>query len=441
MLLTLAFAAMVYPQEGLTLRDAARQSLEKHPAIQEAAGQADAAGHRVTQARAGYLPKVNYAESWARSDNPVFVFSSLLSQHQFTEANFRIGPLNRPDFLNNFQSQVSVEQNVYDGGATRALVRSAALGQEAAREQERRTRMELIARVVRAYSGALLAEASLNAAREAVKSAEADVARAESFRNSGMTTDADVLSIRVHLAAVREQEIRRSFDLQVARAALAEAADLAPDATQVLSTALVPVPLPESAVEPYEKLAAENRPELKQSALMARIAASGLQAAQAALKPQVGLRGAFEANRQDFVRQGGANWLIAASVRWNLFNGYADRARIAEARAAGRTAEAQRLQATRGVRLEVVRAWADARASQERLLVADAAVAQAEESLRIIRNRYEGGLTTVTELLRNETALLEARTRRIAAIHDQRVAAAWLELATGTLSLDSEVLK
>ena len=53
------------------------------------------------------MPKVNYSESWTRSDNPVFVFSSLLTQHQFGEQNFQIGPLNRPDFLNNFQSQVT----------------------------------------------------------------------------------------------------------------------------------------------------------------------------------------------------------------------------------------------------------------------------------------------------------------------------------------------
>jgi outer membrane protein TolC len=50
-------------------------------------------------------------------------------------------------------------------------------------------------------------------------------------------------------------------------------------------------------------------------------------------------------------------------------------------------------------------------------------------------------LTTVTELLRSETALLEARLRRLAAVHDQRVAAAGLELATGRLAPGSEVLK
>jgi len=47
----------------------------------------------------------------------------------------------------------------------------------------------------------------------------------------------------------------------------------------------------------------------------------------------------------------------------------------------------------------------------------------------------------VTDLLRNETAVMESRTRRLAAIYDQRVAAAMLELAAGILSEDSDVLK
>jgi len=72
--------------------------------------------------------------------------------------------------------------------------------------------------------------------------------------------------------------------------------------------------------------------------------------------------------------------------------------------------------------------------------VAKAAVAEAEESLRITQNRYESGMSNVTDLLRNESALLESRTRYLAAVHDQRIAATMLELAAGRLSADSEVL-
>jgi outer membrane protein TolC len=49
-------------------------------------------------------------------------------------------------------------------------------------------------------------------------------------------------------------------------------------------------------------------------------------------------------------------------------------------------------------------------------------------------------MSTVTDLLRNETAVLESRTRYLSAIHDQRIAAAALQLAAGSLTADSEVL-
>ena len=49
-------------------------------------------------------------------------------------------------------------------------------------------------------------------------------------------------------------------------------------------------------------------------------------------------------------------------------------------------------------------------------------------------------MSNVTDLLRTETAVLDARTRYLAAVHDQRIAATMLELAAGTLTADSEVL-
>jgi outer membrane protein TolC len=434
-------AAPLLAQASLTLHEAVQIALGKHPAMEVTASRTRAAESRIRNAHAGYLPKLNYSESWARSDNPVFVFSSLLTQHQFTAENFGLGPLNRPGFLNNFQSQVVADHTVYDWGAAKAQVRAAELGRSMSLEQERGTKMELIARVVRSYYGAVLADASLNAAREAAKSADADAQRAETVRQAGMSTDADVLSIRVHLAAVREQEIRRGYDVRVALASLNEAMGLPLDTNHILSGELTPGKLAGGAAGAYEQSAAQNRPELRHSELAVQTAEHQTAAAKAALLPQFGVRGAFEANRQDFVNKGGANWLVAASMRWNLFDGFANRARVSEAKASADAARAQQRQASQGVKLEVFRAWADARAAEERLAVAAAAVSHAEESLRITKDRYQAGLANVTDLLRNETALLDVRTRRLAAIHDQRIAIAHLELAAGTLSADSEILK
>jgi outer membrane protein TolC len=265
--------------------------------------------------------------------------------------------------------------------------------------------MQVISGVVRAYYGAVLAAESLKTAEQAVRSAEADLKRAESVHAAGMSTDVDVLSIRVHLAAVTEQRIQRAADLSVAQSALNDALGVPLDTRHKLTTELRRLDLPEVELASFERDASSARPEARASHLEADLAKAQVDSATRALLPQVAFHAAFEADRQQFINKGGANWLASVGLRWNLFNGNGDRAKI-----------------------------------EQRIEVAKAAVAEADESLRITQNRYAAGMSNVTELLRNETAVLESRTRFLAALHDQRIAATMLELAAGRLSSDSEVL-
>lgn len=439
-LLMHAISAAGWAQEALSLRDAVRAGLDRNQGIAASAAVEDAAAARIRLARSGYLPKVNYQESWTRSDNPVFVFSSLLTQRQFGEDNFAIGALNRPDFLNNFQSLVTAEQPLFDAGKTKRAVRTAELGHGIAGEDLRRSRMQTIAQVARLYFGAQLNAAQLEATAQTLKSAESDLDRAEARRASGMATDADVLSLRVHLAAVREERIRRTADLEVARAAVNDALGYPLDTPRQFTTALAPLALQALDAAGLEQKSLESRPEVRETRLAREIAAVAVADARSNLLPQVAMRGAFESDRQRFYNRGGANWLVSIGLKWNLFNGFADQARIGENAAQVRRAEADQARVASAVRLQVRRAFADLKAAEERIATAQAAVAQAEESLRIAQNRYGAGLETVTDLLRTETALFAARTRHLVAVHDQRVAAALLELAAGTLSADSEVL-
>ncbi|MCC7175833.1 MAG: TolC family protein [Bryobacterales bacterium] len=439
--LVYAFLALpLWAQDPLSLRDAVNRALAGHPSLEAAAAQVSAAGTRRDQARSARLPKLSYSESWQRSDNPVFVFSSLLTQHQFSEQNFAIGPLNRPDALNNFQSQLVVDQSLWDAGMAKKQVRSAELGRQLSGEDERRARMAVVANVVRVYNGLVLGQEALNVAREAVRSAQADLERAENLRAAGVSTDADVLAIRVHLAGAREQEIRRGYDVQIAQAALNEALGLPLDTAHRLTTALEPLPVADAPLAGQEEKARQSRPEARQVRLALSLAETQSGIARASRMPQVSFRVAFEADRQRFVTRGGANWFAGAFLRWNLFDGFDGKARVAEAGQAVARARAQEKQVNAAVSLDVRRAYLDLKASQERIQVAEVTVAEAEENLRIVKNRYENGLSNVTELLRSETALADARVRRLAAVHDQRLASAALELAAGSLSADSSVL-
>lgn len=439
-LILLAFTAAADAQAALSLRDAARLAMERSKVIEASSASNDAAAARITQARSGYLPKVNYAESWVRSNNPVFVFSSLLTQRQFGESNFGLESISRPDFLNNFQSLAAADQPLYDAGKTKRAVRTSQLGKDITEEDRRLSQMEVVAQVVRHYYDVQLGIEQVKVTTEAMRSAEADLERALARRANGFATDADVLSIRVHIAAVREEQIRRNADLQVARAAMNDAIGLPLDTEHFLTTALAPLPIAQDNISGLEKSAVDTRPESRQTHLAFEIASVQAADARSNYLPQVSLHGAFEADRQRFASRGGANWLVSIGLRWNLFNGYADKARIAEGAASVRRTAAEQARTESGIRLQVRQAWAGLKSAQERIESAKASVAEAQESLRISQNRFAAGLTTVTDLLRTEIALRETQTRYVAAVHDQRISAAMLEFAAGTLTADSEVL-
>lgn len=433
-ILTLMLIAWAAPaQTPLTLKDAVQQALGRHPSLEAATARIQAAASRVGQARAGYLPRVQYMENFMRGNNPVYVFGSLLTQRQFTAANFDIARLNRPDALNNFQSMVTTEQLIYDFGGVKNGVKAAEFGQKMSEAEKRAAELNLVAHVARVYHGVTLAEQALDVAREALKTAEADLKRAQTVRDAGLATEADVLAVQVHVAAMREQVIRREADLKVARAALNEALGLPLETPHKLITPLTPAP-------PVDVSSPALRPEIEQIRFARQAADAQARSARSGYLPQIAFRATIEADRQEFFNKGGGNWLVMGSVRWNLFDGNRTRQAVAEARATASAAEAAERQYTNALRLELTKALADFDAATERIAVTEAGVSQAEESLRIIRNRYSNGLATVTELLRAQTALLDARTRRLAAIHDQRLAAVEVERSAGRLNGDSNVL-
>ncbi len=92
------------------------------------------------------------------------------------------------------------------------------------------------------------------------------------------------------------------------------------------------------------------------------------------------------------------------------------------------------------VRLEVRRAHFETEASRQQIEVAQAAIAQARESLRIHQDRYESGLTTMTDLLSAEDDTRRSQTDYWEAIYHFQISYANLELAIGSLNLQSPVV-
>ncbi|HYL99782.1 MAG TPA: TolC family protein, partial [Blastocatellia bacterium] len=130
---------------------------------------------------------------------------------------------------------------------------------------------------------------------------------------------------------------------------------------------------------------------------------------------------------------GSSDYAFGAKVTFNLFDA-GRKARIGQAVAATSAASAEKDRLADQIRLEVVTAYQQFISARERLVVASKVIAQAEETLRIVRDRYQEGLTTVTEVLRSETTGVRARVNLLAVRYDYYVSYAGLLIAAGSLN-------
>ncbi len=433
-LLWLTSATLAGAAETLSLAEAVRRAVERHPNVEMARASLRAAAEKGQEAKAGYRPRVDFQESWVRSNNPVFVFGSLLTQRQFGPGNFAIDALNRPDALNNFQSLVMAEQMLWDGGRTKKAVELAEVGRQSAAVGVRQMELAMASRTARAYLDAQLTRAAVPVAEQAVAAAEADLKKALDALDAGRATAADSLSVKVHLAAMREQLVMRKAEARVAERVLNELIGAGDTETFEFQTAL-------GEANGVVMTGAADRPEVEQRKLEAESARKQTEMARLAWMPQVGARVGFEADRQRFVTRAGSNWMAGVSLKWTPYQGGAERARTRMAVEMQRSAEAGVLATERRVKVEVMEAETMLEASRARVETAASAIASAEESLRITRDRYDAGLSTVTELLRVETALTEARLRLLMARHGVRTAQLNQAAALGQLNPDAEVLR
>lgn len=426
----LAAAPVARAQTPLSLADAITRAQARNLDARTAESAERQAEARLAQARAGYLPSVDLSESWQRGTLPVFVFSSLLSQRQFTAANFAIDALNHPDAVNNLRVGVSIDQAVFDP-STRAAVRQAALGRDVAATMRTVVAQDLAVAVTEAYGAVLTADAATRAADATVEAAAADLTLAQNRRDAGVATEADVLRLEVYAARAREQRIRGAADATIARARLNQVLGEPLDTVFVLDEAPAADAMTTTDIAALEGAALASRPELKLAALQEQMARAAVDAARAAFLPSVRAQGGLEANGDAWGSRA-SSWMVGAVARVNLFHGFADSARLRDARQAHSQSALAREKADTAVRVEVRVATARLEAARAAEAVGQRAVTQARESRRIVRDRYENGLADVSALLAAAEAVQQAEARHAAARVDITVAAATLTRALGT---------
>ncbi len=438
--LFLLWAMPVAAQERLALSDAVARAMEHNPELAADAPGQQAARLEFKAAKAGYLPRLDFEQSYQAGNNPVFVFGTLLSQQRFTADNFSLPSLNSPSALDNLQTKATLQQTIWDFGRTRDQRDQARLGAQTADLSHEEHKRQVLLEVFSGYYSASLANAALETAHMALKSAESIEARAKARVDSGLAVEADLLRSRVYLSYAKQQEIQAQGQLETARAHLnrlmGDPLNKATGETAPLVSTRIVLPSEEALLAEQKK----KRPDYQSLLTELGQAEIAVRSSKKEFLPIIAGYGTWEADNPSLNEYGGNNWAAGISLRWNLFAGGADAARLDAAR---QRLEQKRLQVSSmesAMALEIRRALIQYRAAEQLVLAAQAAEAQSEEGLRILKNRYDAGLATMTDLLSAEVARSSARTNLAEAVFRHRLSYAQVEYAAGVLSPTSPAM-
>jgi outer membrane protein TolC len=429
---TLAQGKEEAAQQALSLRDAVAVGLQKNPRILAVKAQVEASDARVGQARSGLFPQVEVSESYSRTNNPMWAFGTKLNQERITSEDFDPQNLNHPKPIDNFSTVLSATLPIYDRGQTWHGLAQARLGHEAMTLLEARVGQEVNMEIVEAYMGAILARENLLVVEQTLETSRSHYASISSRYKTGLVVKSDLLRAEVRIAELEQERLNAESQFHILEARLNAAMGEAPGNRYALSTCLVCQEDLSESLDAYIQKALENRKDLENLRLQEQIAGKEVQKAKSAHLPGVYLSGNYEMDTEEFDDTAN-NYTIGASLRLNVFSGFGYQSRVHEAAANQRQAQAIIQQMELGIQVETRQAYFQAKSARDRIGVAKASVTQAEEGLRIVRNRYENGMLTIVNLLDAEVALQLARMHQIKALHDFRVSMARLHLAAGVL--------
>jgi outer membrane protein TolC len=386
-------------------------------------------------ARTALLPQLNFTEDISRGDDPVYAFGSRLRQRQFTQADFSLNALNRPQPIGNFSTRLSGSWIAFDSFKTQREIRRADFFKQSAASSAKAADQQIVLRVVGAYQSVLYAEREVEVAEHEQETAAALEASAEDHVKAGLAVESDRMSAQVNVAARQEELIAANGDLELAWVELREAMG----APELKASQLKPIEahsFPELTLEEELATAAKTRPDLLALGDAQRAQASAVGAARSEFGPRVGAYGNWEEDRGSLSSSGGNNWVAGVQISVDILP-FGKRAQLARESAGKQKIAAQMIASQLHVRTEVNQAHIRRQTAELQLETAHSAMEQAAESLRILKNRYGAGLATITDLLRAEDAERQSQSNYWHAVYGNAMACAGILYATGTLTPDA----
>ena len=438
--------------DNLTLENAVQIALQNHRSVHVSKAALDMAEAQYRQAMAAFGPRINVEGGVQRADQArTFTFTGLV---QTPAMGLPLGPggtmvpipgqplpinLDVKMFDRDVtKASVNLNWPLYTGGKKEAVTGMAQKGLDIAREDRRKTDLEVVREVHKYYNGAKFAQQMEKLASDTLERFQAlDDLTDRLYRNTSLKVKkTDYLRSKTTTAMTQSLVREASYAAALTREALINAMGMPLDTKLSLAAAEAAVPVMNADLDSLIADAMQFNPDKQRLELAVQIAEHRIDEARSNARPMVGLEasayqvwnaykgGLFnDANR--------TGWTIGVGVKWDVFDSGLTRASVDAAQAGKARIEAQRVLLDAGLALQIKDDFMRIERSRAQVDDSMKAHAFAEENRRLHVRAYQEEMVETKDVIEAQIVETFAHAGLLRAKHDLLAALADLDFRVG----------
>jgi outer membrane protein TolC len=415
------------------------------------------AQHR--QALSGYWPQVGAKATYSVMDqDPNFIFPSQnISMPAGTAllvqtpgGTFPLSDLPVPQQnvklmdKKNFVASLNATLPIYTGGQVSAIVRQAEQGMKAAREEARRSDLQVVYDTTRYYYGAVLARELIQIGRDALTRMEVTLELTENLytKGSGKVKKTDYLRNKTVVDWLRTTVTALEANEQLAQAALTNSMGM--DWESPVEPAPQELPFVPANVDLKDLVrgAYSFNPDWARLEAGLDAAAARIDEAKSGHFPKIGLFGNLTHIENSYDKgivtaDNRTSWSIGVGLELPLFNGMRTTNEVREARARLEKLKQQQFLLKEGIALQVKHIFIQLMSTQQQKVSSEAAANSSEENRALNERAYQEELVETKDVIEAQLieSLMKAQYRK--SLYDHLEARANLDFVVGKQITDT----
>lgn len=408
-----AFSEAEEPDEILTLKQTIENAIKANLGLQVSKEEIKATEATKKAQRTYFFPTLSATYQYKRID----------------EGNL-LNPENEYTFVASFT------QPIFTGFSLLRQYNIAGLGLDAAKNEERLVRQDIIFAAKNIYFELLRTQKLLKIAKETITQISSQKEVAENYYQVGMTPLNDLLQAQVELANAKQEQIIAKNNMENTESDFNTLLRRPIDAPVAIEDILDYSPF-EKDLDYCFAEAEKNRLEITIADLNVEIGEKELQLARKDYYPSVNLQGEyFQMGTEPDVNGGEGifdpdGWRIMAVATWNFWEWGRTYYGVDEKVSRLSQAKLRKKEILDNIQKEVKKTYLRTKEAEKAIITIETAIEQAKENYRINEERFKEQMATSTDLLIAQTLLSRTMTNYYNALYAFQIAKAALYRAMG----------